>query len=293
MVKIFVGNLGDEADPEKLKKLFEDYGTVTECDILNRFGFVHMDSEAASRKAIENLHHSLFGGKQINVELSTGGAPRRDSDGGGRGGGGRRGRGRERGGRGRSDRYDPYPPRSYYDDPYDRDRYERRPPPPRDHYRDPYYDRDPYGRYPPPERDPYARYPPPERDPYYRRRDPYGRPPPPPYEGDPYARPPPEYYYESLRAHERPPPHYDPYYEHSGRRAEHPPPRGEYPPESAEGEGYPSQEKAYEGYAESAPAEGHPSSYRGGRWAGSRRGGAGGSNGNAAPDPTNLYMSFE
>ena len=40
MVKIFVGNLGDDADPEKLKALFEEYGTVTECDILNRFGFV-------------------------------------------------------------------------------------------------------------------------------------------------------------------------------------------------------------------------------------------------------------
>ena len=40
MVKIFVGNLSDEATEQQLQQLFEPYGQISECAVLNRFGFV-------------------------------------------------------------------------------------------------------------------------------------------------------------------------------------------------------------------------------------------------------------
>ncbi len=40
MVKIFVGNLSDEATEAQLQELFKPYGEITECAVLNRFGFV-------------------------------------------------------------------------------------------------------------------------------------------------------------------------------------------------------------------------------------------------------------
>jgi len=218
-VKIFIGNLDEYADEAKLRDLFEQFGKVSECDILTKFGFVHMPDEDEAKAAIAALHRTEFEGTRINVELSKG-------DGrGGRSGGGRGGRGDSRGMRGgrgrggdRGSRYEPY----------------GRPlsPPRRDPYRDPYYERDPYRRYPPmPDRDPYGRYPPPpERDPYYRMRDPYARDPyardprDPPYPPrDPYARPPPEYYGDARRS---PDPYYDRYYGRPGdeMRSRYPPP---------------------------------------------------------------------
>ena len=74
------------------------------------------------------------------------------------------------------------------------------------------------------------------------------------------------------------------------------PPRGDYQAESAEGGAYPPQ-KEYDagGYGETAPAAGDygAAAHRGrGGSGGGRRGGRP-SNGHPAPDPTNLYMSFE
>ncbi len=40
MVKIFVGNLSDDATEQQLSELFKPYGEITECAVLNRFGFV-------------------------------------------------------------------------------------------------------------------------------------------------------------------------------------------------------------------------------------------------------------
>ncbi len=40
MVKIFIGNLSDAANRDELYTLFEPFGEITECDVLNRFGFV-------------------------------------------------------------------------------------------------------------------------------------------------------------------------------------------------------------------------------------------------------------
>lgn len=68
--KIFVGRLPLDAKPEDLRTLFEKFGVVTECDVLNRFGFVHMKSEDMAKRAISALHNSEFMGSRITVEVS-------------------------------------------------------------------------------------------------------------------------------------------------------------------------------------------------------------------------------
>lgn len=70
--KIFVGRLPLDAKPDDLRALFEKFGVVTECDVLNRFGFVHMKSEDMAKRAIQALHNSEFMGSRITVEPSTG-----------------------------------------------------------------------------------------------------------------------------------------------------------------------------------------------------------------------------
>ena len=39
-IKIFVGNLSSETNGDDLRPYFEQYGEVTECDVLRNFGFV-------------------------------------------------------------------------------------------------------------------------------------------------------------------------------------------------------------------------------------------------------------
>jgi len=38
--KLFVGNLDASVDSGELRKLFEQYGVVAECDVLGEYGFV-------------------------------------------------------------------------------------------------------------------------------------------------------------------------------------------------------------------------------------------------------------
>ncbi|KAJ8281844.1 hypothetical protein COCON_G00043630 [Conger conger] len=72
MVKIFIGNLPQEADTDELQALFSQYGPVTECAIIKNFAFVHMDDRKSATKAIRNLHLYKLHGTPINVEASHG-----------------------------------------------------------------------------------------------------------------------------------------------------------------------------------------------------------------------------
>ena len=54
--------------PDDLRRLFEKFGIVTECDIMNRCGFVHMQTQEMADIAIQNLNNSLFNGANIVVE---------------------------------------------------------------------------------------------------------------------------------------------------------------------------------------------------------------------------------
>ncbi|GBP24413.1 RNA-binding protein lark [Eumeta japonica] len=66
--KVFVGSLPHGSRPEDLRKLFERFGVVTECDIMNRCGFVHMQTEDQATAAIRALHNTTFNGGVITVE---------------------------------------------------------------------------------------------------------------------------------------------------------------------------------------------------------------------------------
>ncbi|XP_012216599.1 uncharacterized protein [Linepithema humile] len=99
--KIFVGRLPENCRNDELRQLFMRFGEVTECDVMNRYGFVHMAREEDAAAAIKALHNSNFKGATINVEQSTGksrggGGGRRDDR---RGGPMRGGRGGRDGGR--------------------------------------------------------------------------------------------------------------------------------------------------------------------------------------------------
>lgn len=83
--KIFVGSLPPGTKPEEIRAMFENYGVVTECDVMNRCAFVHMQSSDMAENAIAALHNSAFKGATINVEH---GRSKNPGDGGGRGGGG-------------------------------------------------------------------------------------------------------------------------------------------------------------------------------------------------------------
>ncbi|XP_035267732.1 RNA-binding protein 4.3 isoform X1 [Anguilla anguilla] len=72
MVKIFIGNLPQEADTDELQALFSQYGAVTECAIIKNFAFVHMEDRKSATKAIRNLHLYKLHGTPINVEASHG-----------------------------------------------------------------------------------------------------------------------------------------------------------------------------------------------------------------------------
>ncbi|XP_062559781.1 heterogeneous nuclear ribonucleoprotein A3 homolog 1 [Armigeres subalbatus] len=109
--KIFVGSLPPSTKPEEIRRLFENYGVVTECDVMNRCAFVHMQTPDMMDNAIQALHNSQFKGVTINVERgrTKERAPGSGSDGGESGGGGRGG---FRGGRGGFNQQN----RSNYDD---------------------------------------------------------------------------------------------------------------------------------------------------------------------------------
>ncbi|XP_063801223.1 RNA-binding protein 4B-like isoform X2 [Pseudophryne corroboree] len=72
MVKLFVGNIPTEATQIELKSLFEQFGTVTECDIITNYGFVHMEDKKSADEAVNNLNHYKLHGVSINVEHSRG-----------------------------------------------------------------------------------------------------------------------------------------------------------------------------------------------------------------------------
>uniref|UniRef100_A0A8D2KR85 RNA-binding protein 14 n=1 Tax=Varanus komodoensis TaxID=61221 RepID=A0A8D2KR85_VARKO len=71
MVKIFVGGLSPVVTAEELRKLFQQYGQVNECDILKNFAFVHMEKEDEAHQAISALHKSEFYGAHLTVEYAT------------------------------------------------------------------------------------------------------------------------------------------------------------------------------------------------------------------------------
>ena len=68
------GNLSYSTASDDLRELFENYGEVASADVImdrssgrSGFGFVEMNDDAASRKAIESLNGSELQGRTITV----------------------------------------------------------------------------------------------------------------------------------------------------------------------------------------------------------------------------------
>lgn len=81
--KVFVGSLPPGCKPEELRHLFTNYGVVVECDIMNRCGFVHLETIEMAEAAIAALNGVEFKGQAIVVEP---GRPKDRRSGGGGGG---------------------------------------------------------------------------------------------------------------------------------------------------------------------------------------------------------------
>ena len=108
--KIYVGNLPFSATQESLSEMFSQFGNVSSTKIITDrdtgrskgFGFVEMTDASEADAAIEKLHGSDMGGRNLTVNEAKPMEPRTGGFGGGGGGGGGRGgdRGGDRGGRG-------------------------------------------------------------------------------------------------------------------------------------------------------------------------------------------------
>ncbi|KAJ8977947.1 hypothetical protein NQ317_008138 [Molorchus minor] len=83
--KVFVGSLPAGVTTDDLRKLFEPYGTIAECDIANRCGFLHLEDNDLAMKAISDLNGTDFMGGKISVEKGRV-KPRRNGGGPMRGG---------------------------------------------------------------------------------------------------------------------------------------------------------------------------------------------------------------
>lgn len=78
-MKIYVGNIPPRVRNSELKELFEKYGRVAECDVLNEFGFVHMEDSSDGKAAIAGLNDTVWKGSRLRVEVSTTRSNKRDS----------------------------------------------------------------------------------------------------------------------------------------------------------------------------------------------------------------------
>lgn len=76
--KIYVGNLSFETEDTELEELFQNYGEVTEVNVIKDrntgrargFGFVEMKSHDEANQAISSLNSSDFMGRPIIVNMA-------------------------------------------------------------------------------------------------------------------------------------------------------------------------------------------------------------------------------
>ena len=84
---MYVSNLSFHAVDEDLKKLFEQYGTVTSAKIITDretgrsrgFGFVEMASDAEANEAMKGLNNKDIQGRAMSVTVAREKTPRNDN----------------------------------------------------------------------------------------------------------------------------------------------------------------------------------------------------------------------
>jgi RNA-binding protein 4 len=65
--KIFVGNLTDKTRAPQVRELFQEFGSVVECDIVRNYGFVHLDPTNDVNDAIRELNGKMVDGQPMKV----------------------------------------------------------------------------------------------------------------------------------------------------------------------------------------------------------------------------------
>ncbi|MFC1879451.1 RNA recognition motif domain-containing protein [Chloroflexota bacterium] len=104
VTKLYVGNLSYNTSESDLSALFSEVGSVTSATIIKDrdsgqskgFGFVEMGSQTEAEAAITRFNGSMFGSREMKVNIAR---PREDRA--GRGGGRQGNYGRQGGNRGR------------------------------------------------------------------------------------------------------------------------------------------------------------------------------------------------
>lgn len=74
-MNIYVGNLSWDVSDDELRKLFEEFGTVTSASVIQEkythrsrgFGFVEMPDDAQAQAAINGLNGKEFKGRPLKV----------------------------------------------------------------------------------------------------------------------------------------------------------------------------------------------------------------------------------
>ena len=86
-MNMYVSNLSFHAVDEDLKKLFEQYGSVSSAKIITDretgrsrgFGFVEMDNDAEANEAMKALNNKDIQGRAMSVTVAREKTPRTDS----------------------------------------------------------------------------------------------------------------------------------------------------------------------------------------------------------------------
>jgi RNA recognition motif-containing protein len=86
-MNMYVSNLSFHAVDEDLKKLFEQYGTVSSAKIITDretgrsrgFGFVEMESDAEANEAMKGLNNKDIQGRAMSVTVAREKTPRNDN----------------------------------------------------------------------------------------------------------------------------------------------------------------------------------------------------------------------
>jgi len=84
MTKLFIGSLPFTTSEEELHSMFTAFGTVTSAKLINDrdtgrsrgFGFVEMTDDARAQEAIQKLHGSTVGTREIVVNVAKPMEPR-------------------------------------------------------------------------------------------------------------------------------------------------------------------------------------------------------------------------
>lgn len=85
-MNMYVSNLSFHTTEEDLKKLFEQYGTVSSARIITDretgrsrgFAFVDMSSDTEANEAIQKLNNKDIEGRSLSVSIAREKAPRTD-----------------------------------------------------------------------------------------------------------------------------------------------------------------------------------------------------------------------